>query len=169
MIKLLFLDIDGVLNGHEKLPGSVYCGIRPDQMAQLNRIIAETGCRLVISSAWRYMVLGGQMTEKGFQHLLQTHGLVCPEGEQVVVGTTVADEEIDDRGAQILSCVAGWPSRLMGWAVVDDDPMGMVLGHHEWRLVRTRGDVGLTAEGADRAIEILNGGTVRCTISCSFC
>ena len=65
---ILFLDIDGVLNNdveferwrnwpdHTPLPGdsrdASWC-ISQDNMDQLNRIIRETNCTIVLSSTWR--------------------------------------------------------------------------------------------------------------------
>jgi hypothetical protein len=59
-MKVIFLDIDGVLNhtqtrhcvaptDEEPLP----IPIAPECMARLNRLIAETGAKIVISSSWR--------------------------------------------------------------------------------------------------------------------
>jgi hypothetical protein len=59
-MKVVFLDIDGVLNhgnsrsaplatAAEPLP----LPIAPECMARLNRLIAETGAKIVISSSWR--------------------------------------------------------------------------------------------------------------------
>ena len=71
-MKVLFLDIDGVLNNPGTYGGAngVYrrdrdtmdqaersallqVPIAPECMARLNRIIAETGAKIVISSSWR--------------------------------------------------------------------------------------------------------------------
>ena len=78
-MKIVFLDIDGVLNhaatrhavsptDTEPLP----IPIAPECMARLNRLIAETGAKIVISSSWR--------TFAGWQDLgpaLVRHGLVA--------------------------------------------------------------------------------------------
>ena len=59
-MKIVFLDIDGVLNHsstrHTVLPNSIEplpIPIDPKCMERLNRLIAETGARIVISSSWR--------------------------------------------------------------------------------------------------------------------
>lgn len=70
----IFLDIDGVLNGHDKHPNG-YCGIDRESVALLNKIITATSAKVVVSSAWRYFVLRGEMTLAGFGGLLCTHGL----------------------------------------------------------------------------------------------
>lgn len=60
MNKILFLDIDGVLNCNDYYvrgtrdaphPLSEICPLAIDH---LNKIVAETGCNIVISSTWRH-------------------------------------------------------------------------------------------------------------------
>lgn len=77
--KILFLDIDGVLNAHRQLP-SGYCGIDRAKAEWLNAVLYFVpDAKLVISSAWRYMMLRGDMTLKGFEYLLLVHGVNCRE------------------------------------------------------------------------------------------
>jgi hypothetical protein len=58
-MKVVFLDIDGVLNHCDTRCPSPTRGeplpmpIEPQCMARLNRLIAETGAKIVISSSWR--------------------------------------------------------------------------------------------------------------------
>lgn len=50
-MKVLFLDIDGVLNSHTKLANG-YCGIEPKQVEMLNCLLDDIpDLKLVISSA----------------------------------------------------------------------------------------------------------------------
>lgn len=73
--QFIFLDIDGVLNGHEQHDNGC-CGMRADCVERFNRILKEfTGVQIVISSAWRYLVTCNSMTPSGFESLLLTHGL----------------------------------------------------------------------------------------------
>lgn len=58
-MKILFLDIDGVLN-HTRTRGAMWSPgeplpipIAPECMARLNRLVAETGAKIVMSSSWR--------------------------------------------------------------------------------------------------------------------
>lgn len=89
---VIFLDIDGVLNRHRKLP-SGYCGIDRDKADLLNIVLgAVPESKLVISSAWRYMLLGGEMTVNGFEYLLLVNGVRC-KGR--IHGFTQADEKVD--------------------------------------------------------------------------
>jgi hypothetical protein len=163
--KLLFLDLDGVLNGHEKHPDSHYCGMRPDLVQRLNRVLyAVPDAKIVISSAWRYMILEGAMTLKGFQYLISIHGVAAwdrlhghtaadvPPDEQPSHGDveTWAANGLRWRNEQIAAYVAEHkPTR---WAVVDDLPLSVP------NFVQTDGTIGLTDADADRLIAILSDG-----------
>jgi hypothetical protein len=168
MEKFIFLDVDGVLNDHTKHPNG-YCGIRPECMYHLNRIVAETEARLVISSAWRYM-LNSAMSVDGFRYMLMTYGL----DESVhISGKTAIDELCPHRGEQISLWVADY-TKFTGdyppYVVIDDGsdepprhPETMTLSESlalcqagQW--VKTTSNIGLTDADADRAIAILNGG-----------
>lgn len=58
MRKIIFLDIDGVLNDREtltkKYPGSGIMGIDPYKVLLLSRIVEATGAEIVLSSSWRH-------------------------------------------------------------------------------------------------------------------
>lgn len=138
-MKTLFLDIDGVLNNHQKFSNG-YCGIDQHCMSNLNHVINQTGCQLVISSAWRYMIPEA-MTILGLDHLLKTHG--C---NGTVVGITIRDEDTPTRENQILA----YAQHLVDlWAVVDDLPLQIR------NFVRTDGRLGLQRHEAERLITIL--------------
>lgn len=159
-MKILFLDIDGVLNGHEWDDEAKSCSIRRECVKHLNRVLNEANCSLVLSSAWRYMIHCGAMTLDGFWYMLRTHGLTNRGRGNPFVGLTCKDEHVDPRGQQIHKWIGD--ARKGGkvidsWAVVDDDPMQMELAVRErWRLVRTDCATGLIETDADRLIEILN-------------
>lgn len=142
--RVLFLDIDGVLNDHNYDAACQSSRILPRCVVELNVILEAVDCHLVISSAWRYMILNGEMTERGFEYMLRTHGVRCVDR---VVGTTCKDSQLEDaneRSSQILGYVNSHEVRQ--YVALDDlDLRGI-------NLVRTKGDVGLTPEDANRAI-----------------
>lgn len=162
-MKLIFLDIDGVLNGHNKLPGSVYCGICLLRAGRFNRILtAVPDAKIVVSSSWRYMILRGDMTIKGFEMLLLLCGVNC-EGR--VIAHTCPDGEIQDepdhgdaeswrraglamRQGQIMRVIEELkPERFI---VLDDLPL-----HGVPNLIRTDETAGLTDSEVERAIRML--------------
>lgn len=172
MTPFLFLDIDGVLNAHEFDP-AVMCGqIHPDKVARLNRVLRETGARIVLSSAWRYLVHRGEMNLMGFEWLLRSHGVLADR----LVGVTRPDTltrsvyrgepgtwpVCDERGAQIADWIAGFTEP---YAVVDDGghredgtwtDLGITAAGHP--AVITDGKVGLTDRDADALITLLTPG-----------
>jgi hypothetical protein len=90
---VIFLDMDGVLNDHTPMDNR-YCGVKKECVANFNQILdAVPDAKIVISSAWRYMILRGDVTVKGFEMLLLTHGVKC---FQRVIGHTIADGPIED-------------------------------------------------------------------------
>lgn len=160
-MKLLFLDIDGVLNSHDANADHI-CGIHADKITRLNRLVELTGAEVVISSAWRYMILNGAMSVSGFRHMLMTHGLAS---FVKIVGCTVSDEEIAERGDQIAAFLdtAEWPPYI----VLDDGSelpqtktatmSESLSGRHGEHWVKIDGRVGLTDEDVVTATRLLNG------------
>ncbi len=156
-MKILFLDIDGVLNGHEYVEEAQCSQIKPECVKHLNRILSETGCKIVLSSAWRYLVLQKAMTLSGFEVMLRSHGVRCISR---LIGTTCFDEDkddryTDDRSGQIARYIASFKDPIESYAVVDDGDYGFSKCQGP-RFVHTDSKVGLTKEHADRLIEILN-------------
>ncbi len=181
---ILFLDIDGVLNGHEKYPDSPYTTIRPDCIAHLNAVVKATDCRIVISSAWRYMLIQQNrrhkppMTLMGFGYMMHTHGLT--RASSLLIGHTRADEEcwkcghrhrpgqldfsLGDGTAKCQICVApvnrGW--QIWRW-LLDNGPVERYavvddLPASEFGdhpFVRTNPAKGLTASSVRKLINIL--------------
>ncbi len=151
---VLFLDIDGVLNGHEFDAKAESAGLRRDCVDRLNRVLDETGCEVVLSSAWRYMVLGGAMTLSGFGYLLRTHG-VRNLGARLV-GTTGHDTQTEDpteRGRLVVAWLMGQCGVMR--AVVVDDMAVCGEGSAHIPLVQTDGKTGLTDADVDRLIALL--------------
>ncbi len=134
----IFLDIDGVLNGHNP-HGNGYCGLNHDSVYILNGILEATSAKIVVASAWRYFVLRGEMTIAGFGGMLCTHGLAWGS----VVDVLGPDKVPDDRGA----LVEEWWAAKYGlshekkYVVLDDLDLGYSMRGMPFAM--TRKDVGL--------------------------
>jgi len=165
---LLFLDIDGVLNDHRVNDLAKSGTVLSDRAERLNRILLETGARIVVSSAWRYLILRGEMNLEGFRWLLRTHGVL---GDRMV-GHTAADTMHDgvwsgvagswpihnERGRQIAEWLGDrWEYKGCRYVVLDDLDLGISEAGHPF--VQCDGTVGLTDADADRAIAIIQGAT----------
>lgn len=150
MAKIIFLDIDGGLNAG--CPDEPF--VLPHCAQHFNRIVAATGARVVISSAWRAAVHAGEMTLLGFQRLLRTHRVQCR-----VVGVTPEARRASSRGKQItLWLKENGP--VGSYVVLDDDDLG--IREEGQPFVRTDGGKGLTEQDAIRAIELLNPSPPSC-------
>ena len=158
---LIYLDIDGVLNDHRRDGVHGFCIINPELVQNLNVLLDQVPeAQIVISSAWRYLVLNGSMTVKGFESLLLSHGLHCYDR---VIGITDADELYYENRERLLNdphfglsiraqqiqndLQLRQPARY----IVIDDLAVPING-----LVRTDGLVGLTMDAVNRAFNLLN-------------
>lgn len=166
-IPILFADIDGVLNCHDFDAEAVSNPIHREKVLRINRVLKATGARLVLSSAWRYILHRGEMNLAGLDWLLRSHGLLSG----ALVGITRADTMAprvyngvpgtwpveNERGQQIRDWLAvsvgliGFEARP--FAVVDDLDLGISAAGLPF--VQTVGIEGLTDADAERLIELL--------------
>lgn len=161
-MKVLFLDVDGCLNGSEPNPGQRGCTIWRECVAHLNRVVQATGCRIVLSSTWRqHVVQPDYMTLKGFGFLLRTHGL--GGGTGVVFSQTAPDlspsadleHDIEERSRQCRAWVESHRERyrVTAYAAVDDEDHGFI--RQGIPFVRTDPRFGLLEADADKLIAAL--------------
>jgi hypothetical protein len=152
--KVLFLDIDGVLNSREsyesgRTKSAMRDPVDPLAVAQLQRIIDETGCTVVLSSSWRigrYLSdIRGMLIKAGARHpfplIDKTPDLSRVDGH-LYIGIR--------RGEEVKAWVDGFEPNV--YVCLDDDQdfnPGQPLVHCDH-------DFGLTAEKADECIRILN-------------
>jgi hypothetical protein len=155
--KIIFLDIDGVLNSIPFLNTIVTfddaASIDKKSVDILNRIIQETGASVVLSSAWRLPhVAGPDRTVKA----LKKNGFA---GE--VIGWTPDFSHLGlsfkkERAKEISSWLAEMQpaDTFISWVVLDDNFMQILPS---FRFIETSAITGITEEDATRAINILNG------------
>jgi len=150
-VRILFLDIDGVLNSHAFVHragwhpplGSdrdLYI-IDPVAVALLNGVLEETGAVVVITSSWR-----STYPQEALHSMLQQRGFT---GQ--VVGTT---PELPGRRRS--REIAQWlvdHADVEAFAIVDDDEDAGA--GHPHRFVRTTYQVGLTGEHASALVRVL--------------
>lgn len=149
-LKVLFLDVDGVIitAGSKACRDARMKAPDPGCVAQLNRVLLETGAKVVVSSCWR---IG--RTRMNMQRKLRSWGVECE-----VVGLT-PNIGLPGRGREIEAwlkdCIPeAFQIRPGEIAILDDcNDMAPYMD----RLVRTDFRKGLTKAKADAAIRMLNG------------
>jgi hypothetical protein len=162
-MKVIFLDIDGVLNSETSIRAN---GItnqwndnpHPEHIKWLNYIIKETGAKVVISSTWRTSA-----SPSMFNRFLSLLGF---EGD--VIGRTPSLEAY--RGTEIKTWLEEHADKIIkykdstwysykqpvdSFVILDDDSDMVDLTPY---LVLIDGLKGLTEEDANKAIKILNKG-----------
>lgn len=188
-MRVIFLDIDGVLNSQDwyvyrrdsiamddvnaQYP---FYEFDPRAIKRLNRIIEETEAKIVVSSSWR----SGETIES-LQKLLNSVGV---KGE--VIGLTPhlwCNKPYEDMDGYRIprGCEIDWwldnhgDFQRINWSkeeqikytnkakvknyIILDDDSDMLYGQRE-HFIKTSHDHGLTDELADLAISILNKNTV---------
>lgn len=151
MDKLLFLDIDGVLNSEH-----FYCNrsksdslpyplseFDPISVKELNRILDETDAKLIISSSWRF--------DEGLDNIFMKVGIT----HRIFGITPCLRNKI--RGEEIKSYIEEYTKieRNIRYVILDDD--ADMLDEQKPFFVRTNAyGKGLTNEVANKTIEILN-------------
>ena len=136
-MKLIFLDIDGVLNAKAKGEPSV-CEMDGDKIEILNYIVSTSGASVVLSSSWRLTAFDEvcqRLAEQGIR----------------VIGKTPALHG-NNRAREILSFL----DELDGVeALVILDDQAVRWGKLQSHLVRTVPTRGLTQAIAEKALKIL--------------
>jgi hypothetical protein len=168
IMKILFLDIDGVLNtpfGHDPeiaeklsnkpLKGSVITelwsadDLFPKLVEKLNKIIEQTGALVVISSSWRRVYppsnIAKMLEKQGFK------GKVI--GKTPVIFSSYGGPW-KDRGDEIKEWLDA-NDGVDSFVILDDIDFEGIEKHFPKQFIRTDCDVGLTDDNVQKAVQIL--------------
>ena len=137
-MKIIFLDIDGVLNNYDTLTDENWNERKwePNLVEMLKRIIKETGAEIVLSSTWRRI--------ESYCDIIKNDMKINYIGKTPVLWKK--------RGIEIQTWLDENPG-VEKFVILDDDSDMVHLMDH---LLQTDGEFGLTEEIADEAIEMLN-------------
>jgi len=165
--KVLFLDIDGVLNGLDNMYSRLLSWrLNPtkfksrDEFGELfdercvrwlEYIITKTGCKIVLSSSWRSSGLNHMQLMWEMRDLPGEIISITPlDINQDIVNLYAATNNEADRGYEIQEWID--VHKPVKYCIVDDH--GDMLSHQ--KFVRTNGDIGLDKKTAHSIIAILN-------------
>ena len=161
-MKVLFLDIDVVLNCMCPTPmqdndwidlDEWRYGFNPDLVARLRYVIANTDCKIVISSSWRHHIdyapyqPGRNWRDVLAEKLRRTR-------DEIIVGETPSDSK-GQRGREIAEWLKA--HEVETFCVVDDEVVDILPYIDNANVVKTDMTIGLTIEDARRIINVLNG------------
>lgn len=154
-MKLIFLDIDGVLATREsyktvsvlKVGSKRYSSLDLRAIVNLQLVLDQTKADVVISSSWRKLYSLAEL-----RHILDQESLDCQ-----VVGVTPSHAH--GRGAEITQFLVTLPTPPVSYVILDDDAYD-IEDEHPNNLVYVKdgfSKTGLTYSQAQRAIQILEG------------
>lgn len=135
-MKIIFLDVDGVLNSMKTLRMFGWDFIDPILVALVSRIVRETGAKIVLSSTWRLSPESKQMVERA----LGEHNLEILDITPMLEGPRKTE-------------IQAWldMNQVVKFAILDDDLDAEIEGS----FFRTDDDFGLTVAIAEKVIEHL--------------
>lgn len=161
MRKIIFLDFDGVLNTcwwERKTPIDKYgYAFDPNAVANLAKIINETGADIVVSSSWK--CLGLAKLKKMWKER-NLPGKVIDVTPNSVGDEFLLHADLDDidllsiRGQEIKEWLMLNGKDLTHYVILDD--MDDILQEQEDHFVWIDPEVGITKDDALKAIAILN-------------
>lgn len=163
-MKILFLDVDGVLN-YEMCEAKigVYYGVDQGKVKLLKQIVDATGAKIVLSSTWRRNIQVGMPLEcQDNPFAIELMSKLQAEGLKIYDLTPV-DKSDSYRYEQIMSVMKEYKHNgqmIDAWCVLDDDMFDR-FNEPKFRkhFVWTSFVDGLTEENVREAIGILNGET----------
>lgn len=164
-MKVLFLDVDGVLNCSHTFQRrhnawkETNTPVKREEFAwplghldeelvpRLNDIVEQSDCKIVISSSWRisaeFLYFGGWLVHRGFKY------------PDAIIDRTPSLPMLDNsRGEEIKAWLVKHPE-VTHYAILDDDVID-IMPVHPYNVVETNGKEGLTDEKVKEAINLLN-------------
>lgn len=136
-MRVLFLDFDGVLKRQNAFHWWEDC------CSRLNRVIAATDCKIVVSSNWRHIY----PTLPELSAILSVMGIPA---RAIFDRTPFADE----RRIEVRKWLEQHTSIIESYAIIDD-AFGLTCGMTRSRLVVTDPQYGMQTEHADELIRLL--------------
>lgn len=152
-MKIIFLDIDGVLTTEQSyasatmIDGYLFVPFRPDPVENLNKLVKDTGAKVVMSSSWRY-----GKSVKDLRALLLNEEVECD-----LIDKTPEIHKDACRGQEI-QCwfMENKDLNIESFVILDDNCSMDITQRYSNRFVDTSGIIGLTEDDVEKAKEILS-------------
>ena len=163
-MKVIFLDIDGVLNTQDwhgrmtkDTPRDEFGWVfDPVAVENLGHVVKETGASIIISSSWKFLGLAKLREMWKIRNLPGTILDITPNtvSDEVLLNANLDEMELGVcRGNEIKEWLSKHKGEVSNYVIIDDfDDM---LPEHEDHVVLTDTLIGITEFDAEKAIAIL--------------
>ena len=176
-MKVIFLDIDGVLNSDRTL--YEYISLEDDLILNLKKLVDKTGAKIILSSSWRNIPDAIRQLMEKFDHYglfisgMTTEGVELDFIQRFGFKPTKrylddkfgfelsSDKDPDkkyemtfDRGAEIFKWLCDHDD--CDYVILDDDIEDIKPYFKKTVIIKTSYKTGLTKEDVEKAINILN-------------
>ncbi len=151
--KIIFLDIDGVLNKHDITSINDDRALLIDHISIVNRILASTFAQIVIISNWAQILTFEQLKERLYNKGLLQNSIV----DSIKVKELKAENTIVigiEKDKFILNYLK--ENNIENYVIIDDNINSLILDNS--KIVKTQTCAGITTIDSEIAINILNNG-----------
>ena len=141
-MKVLFLDVDGVLNNFDLIRANGFDYIDDSMVRVLGGVVRQTEADIVLSSFWRLDPKDRSLVDAA----LKRHGMFVSDRTPSMPGP---------RAGEISTWLRMNPE-VERYAILDDDDEAGIDMEHSF--FQTDAEIGITAQIADRIVSHLNWG-----------
>ena len=163
MKKVIFLNIDGVLNPkwwERKIPADRFgCAFDPKTVSCLATIIKETNAEIVVSSSWKLM--GLQTLQDMWKERKLPGNIIdiTPNymSDELLLNAGMSDSDIDIldiRGIEIKGWLVLHGADVSNYVIIDD--MDDILSEQQSHFVQTDPEFGITNDDVKKVVHLLN-------------
>lgn len=151
-MKIIFLDIDGVVNRwdtKERAPSKVI-GVEQCLIALIKQIVDATGAKIVLSSTWRKDWAFNLMNGKDWFYLRDEFAK-----QDLHFFDYTPSHKDSNRGREIREWLESTDYDIISYVIIDDEIFD-IRDLHKGHMVKTSFNDGITKGGVDMAIKILS-------------
>ncbi len=155
-MKILFLDIDGVLNckyTEERFAGYVF--VSDDKIRLLKKIIEATDAKIVLSSSWREGWFYKDHVAHATSTELDLFEALWDKLLEFDIELFDYTAELGHRGLEIDAWLKGCAEEIEAYVILDDMDESELVPHSS-HIVQTDFSLGLTEKDVIIVIEMLN-------------
>ena len=158
-MKIIFLDVDGVLNNTSTQETfEEYYFVEDEKIELLRQLVVRTGAKIVLSSTWRegwYAKERISNPSPSYLSAIRLFEALKQKLSEYGLELLSYTEDFGTRGEEIDLWLKNWNGEPIESFVILDDMYPEELQLHQEKLVQTVESFGLTQEDVEKAVTML--------------